>query len=175
MLKNVVIPLDGSALSEQALPYANLVVSPAGRITLLSVLEMPVDYDYALLDIPMTVVTAREVGQEELDVMQQRMLTYLQGQADDLRRKGYRVDCLVEVGKPAETIKEVAERITAQSIIMTTHGRTGFSKWLFGSVTQKVLAQMPCPVLVVPGKQPVESEETVKVTDTQTSPITSEM
>ena len=34
---------------------------------------------------------------------------------------------------------------------MSTHGRSGFSKWLFGSVTQKVLSAMPCPVIVIPG------------------------
>ncbi|MEL7434196.1 MAG: universal stress protein [Chloroflexota bacterium] len=173
MLNNVIVPLDGSALSEQALPYAANLVEATGRITLVSVLELLADYDYSLVDIPMTVVTAREIGQEEVDVMNQRMLQYLQGQADNLRRKGYRVDCVVEVGRPAEAINAVAERVSAQAIIMTTHGRTGFSKWLFGSVTQKVIAQMPCPVMVVPGKVVVEAEEPVGDTDSPTIPATS--
>ncbi|MEL6527191.1 MAG: universal stress protein, partial [Chloroflexota bacterium] len=110
---------------------------------------------------------------KEVDVMNQRMLQYLQRQADNLRRKGYRVDCVVEVGRPAEAINAVAERVSAQAIIMTTHGRTGFSKWLFGSVTQKVIAQMPCPVMVVPGKVVVEAEEPVGDTDSPTIPATS--
>ena len=52
MLKNIIVPLDGSDLSEQALRYAQDVIAPKGKITLLSVIEMPVDYDYTLVDIP---------------------------------------------------------------------------------------------------------------------------
>ena len=57
MLKHLLVPLDGSALSEQALDYAQNVIAPEGKITILSVIEVPSDYEYALVDIPMTVVS----------------------------------------------------------------------------------------------------------------------
>ena len=56
----------------------------------------------------------------------------------------------VEIGGPHTSIVEVAEREGADLIVMSTHGRTGLSHILLGSVTEKVVARAPCPVLVIP-------------------------
>jgi nucleotide-binding universal stress UspA family protein len=56
----------------------------------------------------------------------------------------------VEIGAPHTSIVEVAEREGADLIVMATHGRTGLSHILLGSVTEKVVARAPCPVLVIP-------------------------
>jgi nucleotide-binding universal stress UspA family protein len=56
----------------------------------------------------------------------------------------------VELGAAAAAIVETAEREAVDMIIMSTHGRTGLSHILIGSVTEKVVERAPCPVLVVP-------------------------
>jgi len=56
----------------------------------------------------------------------------------------------VEVGAPHANITELAEREGADLIVMSTHGRTGLDHILMGSVTEKVVARAPCPVLSIP-------------------------
>lgn len=159
MLKHVLVPLDGSALSEQALDFAQNVVADKGQITILSVIEVPTDYEYALVDIPMTMVTARQFTKDEYTTAYRRIQDYLTAFVRRLNKKGYTVECVVETGDPATVINEVANNTNAEAIVMTTHGRTGLNRWLFGSVTHKVISQMVRPVLVVPGTVP----EKVKV------------
>lgn len=171
MLKHLLVPLDGSALSEQALEYAQNVIAPEGQITILSVIEVPSDYEYALVDIPMTVVTARQFTKDEYDGAYRRVHTYLTAFARRLVEKGYTVECVVESGDPATVINEVANNTNAEAIVMTTHGRTGLNRWLFGSVTQKVISQMLRPVLVVPGTVPEKVQVPIK--DASQIPATS--
>jgi nucleotide-binding universal stress UspA family protein len=159
MLRHVLVPLDGSPLSEQALYYAQEIVASNGRLTLLTVVEIPVDYEYSLLDIPLTVVTARAYNESDYNNTRHRIEQYLNNKARKLVEKGYDVECLIETGDPATIIHDTASNKKANAIVMTTHGRTGLSRWLFGSVTQKVISQMPCPVMVVPGLHPVEAEQ----------------
>lgn len=56
----------------------------------------------------------------------------------------------VEVGAPHANIVELAEREGADLIVISTHGRTGLDHMLMGSVTEKVVARAPCPVLSIP-------------------------
>jgi nucleotide-binding universal stress UspA family protein len=163
MLRHVLVPMDGSQLSEQALAYAENVIAPNGRIILLSVIEVPVDYDYSLMDIPLTMVTARAYDEAEFNNTYRRVYDYLADKSRNLVAAGFEVECVVESGDPATVITEVAEKHKVNAIVMTTHGRTGFSRWLFGSVTQKVISLMPCPVLVVPGTVVEHKEEPVPV------------
>jgi universal stress protein A len=57
---------------------------------------------------------------------------------------------VVEMGAAAANIIEKAEREGVDRIVMSTHGRTGIDHLLIGSVSEKVIARAPCPVLVVP-------------------------
>lgn len=57
---------------------------------------------------------------------------------------------LVEIGGAVPSIVEKANEEGADMIIMSTHGRTGLDHIILGSVTEKVVARAPCPVLVVP-------------------------
>jgi len=62
---------------------------------------------------------------------------------------------LVECGVPAQVIMEVARRTATDLIVIATHGRTGLSRMLIGSVAERVVRRAGCPVLTVPpaGKQ----------------------
>jgi nucleotide-binding universal stress UspA family protein len=63
-----------------------------------------------------------------------------------------KVNLETPVGKTSSVIAERAKVLHVDAIAMSTHGRSGLSRWVFGSVTQRVLGLMPCPVLVVPGQ-----------------------
>ncbi len=60
----------------------------------------------------------------------------------------------VEVGASYANIVEMAEREGVDIIVMSTHGRTGLDHMLMGSVTEKVIARAPCPVLAIPARKP---------------------
>lgn len=161
MLKHILVPLDGSALSEEALYHAEAILKPKGKFTLLSVIESPTDYDYSLVDIPSSAILGRQFSDAEYENIYTRVRNYLEQKAQKLIKKGYVVDYVVERGNPANIIHEVAGARKVDVIVMTTHGRSGLSRWIFGSVTQKVINQMECPVLVIPGLHPVETEAEV--------------
>jgi nucleotide-binding universal stress UspA family protein len=56
----------------------------------------------------------------------------------------------IELGNPYSNIADLAEREAVDLIVMSTHGRTGLDHILLGSVTEKVIAHAPCPVLAIP-------------------------
>ena len=161
MLKHILVPLDGSALSEQALQIAENIIAPNGRIILLSVLELPTDYEFTLIDVPMTAVTARQYTKNDYNTAYRRVHDYLMSVARKLSDKGFTVECVVESGDPATVINDVANKQDVETVVMTTHGRTGLNRWIFGSVTQKVISHMLKPVMVIPGVQPIKAERQV--------------
>jgi nucleotide-binding universal stress UspA family protein len=150
MLSQVLVTLDGSQLSERALSYAKQVVDPTGEIILLTVVDVP---DYPIYTIyPMPVPAPEPDYTTIVTDMLAIAREYVDGIANNLRLAGYRVKTVVKSGDPATNIIEEAQERKVDAIVISTHGRSGFSKWLFGSVTQKVLGVMPCPVIVIPGK-----------------------
>ena len=151
MLHNLLIPLDESDLAELAVPYAKEIVSTHGTLTLLAVVDVPA-YPYMLAPsaYPMTVESDRAEYDHMVENMTSRARDYLRNVADRLSGEGYHVNIRVNSGDPANSIIETAKELNSDAIVMSTHGRSGLSRWVFGSVTQKVLAATPCPVLVVP-------------------------
>jgi len=149
MLKHVLVPLDGSEVAERALTYIREIVDPnAGRITLLSVLDIPVEY-------PMLAYHPVAVAYEkDSEYVQAQAIPaaneYLNHVAESYRNMGYIVEVESVIGDPASVIVEYAEDREVDAIMMSTHGRTGISRWIFGSVAGKVLASTPCPVFIVP-------------------------
>ncbi|MEM9951607.1 MAG: universal stress protein [Chloroflexota bacterium] len=152
MLKKIVVPLDGSLIAEQALDRVEQILAKNGQLILLSVIEIPNDYDYGLVDIPMTLVMAKQYSEQEYQNTQQRVEDYLIQAEKRFTAKGYLVEKIIETGDPATVINAIAEQKNADAIMMTTHGRTGLNRFLFGSVTQKVMSNMVCPVMVIPKK-----------------------
>lgn len=155
MLDHILVSLDGSELSERALKYAREVLCDKGHITLLCVVDVPEIAAYNFYPVP---VVATEPDQETLiDNLRKQATDYLAEQAKSLQAPDLTVEALVLVGEPASVIVEQAEERKVDAIVMSTHGRSGLSRWLFGSVTQKVLGTMPCPVFVVPGVNPQQN------------------
>lgn len=159
MFERILVPLDGSKRAEAALaPLDWLAVSPTSEILLTRACALrPVGAYEAVALMPADVDEARE---------------YLERVAADLRARGRRVRTLLREGPAPESILDAAAEENASLILMSTHGRTGFPRFVFGSVTEKVLRASPVPVMVIPAfatirpegpRQilvPLESEET---------------
>lgn len=151
MFKHVLVPLDGSEIAEKALGYARHITDPdGGRITLLTALDVP-EYPPAMY-YPAGVATY-EINQQTMNeqIIPQAQ-EYLLRMAQSLKDAGYNVQVEAIIGEPAMTIVEHAEKHSVEAIVMSTHGRTGFSRWLFGSVALKVLGSACCPVFIIPAR-----------------------
>jgi nucleotide-binding universal stress UspA family protein len=155
MFKHILVPLDGSALAETALEPAKQLVAADGSITLLMVVppaDIPI-YDY--YPVPLAVVRDYETSMHEAVPFTRE---YLERVAQPISESLHiQVNVRVEIGDPANTIVEVAKQLKPDAIVMSTHGRSGITRWLFGSVTQKVLAAATCPILVIPNFRSVET------------------
>ncbi len=154
MLNRVLVPLDGSELAEKALPEAQKITKPGGEIILLTAVDPPEYLSYSLYGTQP--VPPQPVGAGELDFMAVsrdmavQSEAYLKRLAAELEQVGFQARLLIEVGAPAEVIIKTAQAQRAEAVVMCTHGRSGLSRWILGSVTNKVLSAAPCPVFVIP-------------------------
>ena len=145
-IKTILVPLDGSALSEKALPYARMLAREHQATIRLLQAVSPSDVEYAVTRMPTQSETDR--------ALQRRFLLsdgYLDHVAAELRGNAIKVQTDVVLGDPARCIVEEAEKHTADIVVISTHGRTGFSRWVHGSVANHVIRSVPVPVLVVRG------------------------
>ncbi len=139
-IKNILVPLDFSKHSEQALKYAKEIAIPLkATIHLLHVLE-PLSTYGSWEGAPMTDLVGRAFEQAEQK---------LQGIAAILIDEGFAVKIKVMESHPDLAINGYAEQFSIDIIAMGTHGRRGLEYLLFGSTTEKVLRTAPCSVLAV--------------------------
>lgn len=139
----VVTPLDGSSLSESALPYAEEL---AQKLSLRLVIARAVDigmYTLAAEGYPISVTSLEEELEEEAN-------SYLNATAEWLRARGLNATPRLLRGSPAKAIIDLAHEIPQSIVVMTTHGRSGFKRWIMGSVAEKVVRFSGHPVLIVP-------------------------
>lgn len=148
VLRKALLPLDGSKVGETALPYAEeLALKMGAELVLLQVLE----FKY--------IAYGAEIGgyvpypQEWLTAAEESARDYLSGVEKRLRAKGINVSWRLESGAAADTIIQVAETIRADFIAMSTHGRSGVGRWVFGSVADRVVHSGKFPVFLVHAPQ----------------------
>ena len=153
--EKILVTLDGSKLAELALQHAEQVAQPETHIHVLSV----VTEDYMIesgLGLAQAMNADFALSSQQLpstqDVLDPRALRerveYLRQATDWLKDKGFNVTVEARTGKPIDEIVKVAAE-SFDLIVMATHGRTGLSKFVLGSVTEGVLRRSPCPVLVI--------------------------
>lgn len=141
MYKRVVVPLDGSPLAEGILPF---ILDIAGPLDLEIVLMRIVQ-----LRPPELIEGGRKVVFEDLETLIAKARAYLAPLAARLRERGVRVDTAVRDGDPVHEIIAGACELGADLIAMTTHGRSGLGRLLFGSVAEAVLRQSDLPVFLM--------------------------
>lgn len=156
MFKHVLVPLDGSELSEKALGPALQVLAPDGTLTLLSVIDLP-SINRVQFDIP--IKPDPQNPDDEVSIARKNIQAYLRRIIATLHlTPTVNTYLKVYVGDPGSLIPAIARTSQVDAIVMSTHGRSGLSRWVFGSVTQRVLSAGICPVVVVPGLVAVRTE-----------------
>ena len=159
-MNTILVPLDGSRLAEQALPYAQMLAQLLGaRVRLLQVISEPAHItmvDDTVLGFDGIDETAERYSERERrvwEVERQRAEDYLRPRAAQLHEAGLDIRTDVRLGLPAETIVEAARQSGASFVVMATHGASGLRRWALGSVTDKVVQVTTTPILVVRGGQ----------------------
>jgi len=145
MYRKILVPLDGSKLAECVLPHVEAVSKgrEAGNVILIRVVEP--------LDIP----TRGGMALSKDDLYQMEMERrseaekYLKQVASRLKRKGLVVRSEVLEGKAPETIAEYTKKNGVDLIVLATHGRSGISRWYWGSEADRILRSVCVPVLMV--------------------------
>jgi nucleotide-binding universal stress UspA family protein len=144
MYQKIVAPLDGSAFSECSLEHVVALAKGCQipSVVLLLVVEPPTRYPYYT-------GISQETVEEIRKQFQVQNKEYLDKVADRLKKKGINTSPVIVEGKPAEEILNYAEKNKADLIVMSTHGSSGFSRWAFGSVADRVVRHSSVPVLVI--------------------------
>lgn len=141
MYRRVIVPLDGSALAEGILPFILQIAGP---------LDMEVVLLRVMTPIPPSVVEAsRHVEVEDVEGRLAEARAYLAPLAAKLGTRGLKASVMVRRGEPAAEILAGAREAAADLIAMTTHGRSGLARLLFGSVAEVVLRESETPVFLM--------------------------
>ena len=154
MYRNILVPLDGSELSECALPHVKICANGCtGEVNVTLLRVIPPFHIYAGMEHNL------QTGQKErLEKDAQKLAgEYLERIAEPLRREGLNVGTETLNGQTAETIVDYAAKIGAGLIIMGSHGQSGLKDMLIGSVTDKVLHLSRAPVLIARPNGPVNN------------------
>jgi len=141
-IRLILAPTDFSEFSKQALRSAlELAQTFEAKLLLLNVVEPP--------PYPIEGIVPSNLGANLLDDLERRasdelaaVIPEAQGTKVDITRRGV-------VGIPYRKIIEVAEEEKADLIIVATHGRTGLSHLIIGSVAERIVRTAPCPVLTI--------------------------
>jgi nucleotide-binding universal stress UspA family protein len=144
MYRKILVPLDGSALAECALPHVRALAKggQAGEVVLLKVIEVDV------FPIPKSYARSFDFG-----ALKNAYLAEAQKYLDDLRAQlsseGIKVKVEMLEGKAGETIADYARKNGVDLIVIATHGYAGMKQLMFGSVALKVLHDSAVPILLV--------------------------
>ncbi len=138
MFTKILVPLDGSTLSERAVPYAQQMAGRNGRLLLVR-----------------ATMSHRRLGLSEMQAQDDAIgeaESYLANWTERLSRAGVDAEWRVYYGPATEGIREEASIHHVDSIAMSTHGRSGVERLMFGSVAEQALHDSQVPLLLVPAR-----------------------
>ncbi len=156
MYNKILVPLDGSKLAEAALPAVDEIILGAkeGRnieVTLLQVVPGKKDIITENVGWQAGGVIRIDYTEAELEQIRKPIKDYLENIAAGLRKNPtVTVNSLVRFGDdPADQILKVSDELKVDLIAISTHGRSGISRWAFGSVADRILRGGNTPVFMV--------------------------
>jgi len=136
MYKNIVLAYDGSKFSNKALKEAiSIAKASGGSLLILSVVNITDEFESEAPGLT--------------DKITERLLRLAQKALGKAVAAKVKAKVEVHVGDAYEMIVDVAKKKKADVIVMGSHGRTGLTRLLMGSVTSRVIGHAPCAVLVV--------------------------
>ncbi len=128
MYEKILVPLDGSELAERVIPYVKEIAKKLKSEVILLTVCMP------------------------NECMERPMRAYLEKRAEELQSLGIKTSQSVIEGKAASEILDFAQQNKIGLITISSHGRTGISRWAFGSVANKVLQRSHIPIILIRSK-----------------------
>ena len=139
-IRHLVVPLDGSALAETAIPVAQALAARLhiGVSLVQAILQSAVLYDMATVYDPRLDTELEQMAKE-----------YLHGVQGRFSQAGINAGAVVRKGSPAFEVLDYAEATPGALIVMTTHGLGGAARWVFGSVADRVMRAAAAPVLML--------------------------
>jgi len=158
MYKRIVVPLDGSAVAAQALPYAKMMATTLhAPVTLVAVVESPEQVSEQVRTAQATatvgILANSSISPDVWEKLHRSAMAQakesLEQAAAGLRKD--KIDATIGVleGSAPEKIMEAADKTPDSLIGMWTHGRSGLGRWVMGSVTDKVVHHAKSAVLVM--------------------------
>lgn len=129
MYHKVIVPIDGSENSEVVLPYIE---------------ELARNFGSELNFISVSAEPERTLGR----LLQRHLETLV----NEFKTKGLKASGFYTHGNPVEEITKYAQEMSADLIVMATHGHSGFVEWAIGGVAEKVLIRATEPILLIPVK-----------------------
>ncbi|WP_163337774.1 universal stress protein [Desulfopila sp. IMCC35008] len=156
MSERILLPLDGSKLGEAGLSYVHDLISKLApeekvEIILFHVITatrhtLHFQGGWEAVSVP--------YNEEELTKMKDEAISYLQEVSKGLQNTQATVQCKVSVNEnAADEIIKAEEEVNADLVAMSTHGRSGISRFTVGSVAEKVLRGGSVPVLMVRARE----------------------
>ena len=153
MYKRIVVPLDGSDLAERVLPHVQNCMEgfqPDSVVFVRVVEPVPTIFDD-------TAAISSSTSREKMIAYTQKVeeerksaaAEYLDGVRHRMKGEGVDLRSEVLVGRVAERLAEYIESQAMDLIIIATHGRSGISRWVRGSIAERVLSSSRIPVLMV--------------------------
>jgi nucleotide-binding universal stress UspA family protein len=141
----ILVPLDGSELAECIFPHLEALARgcQVKEVVLMRVVEpfrQPTPSEYIIK--PEEVIRINQEVKAEAE-------KYISQASAKIKRDGFRVKTEVPTGNPAETLADYATKNGVDLIVIATHGRSGVSRWVWGSVADRILRSACVPVLMV--------------------------
>ena len=147
MYKKIMVPLDGSKLAECVLPHVELMVKAcnAPEVILVQAFE------------PITIPVGREASKiKSLDQLMEFEVhgkteaeKYLKGIASQLAKSGINTKTEIIVGKASEALSDFAAKHAVDLVIIATHGRSGITRWVMGSIADRLIHSIKVPILLI--------------------------
>ena len=149
MYDKIMVPLDGSDLAECVMPHVEAVIAGfnCSEVALVRVVN-PVR-------LPVSVPAQGEYGFTEKDRQQMNANrkeaadNYLANLLDGMDHPGTEFQCVVLEGNPVAMLTEFAESNAVDLIVIASHGRSGISRWVMGSVAERIVRTACAPVMVI--------------------------
>ena len=147
MYKKIMVPLDGSKLAERVFPHLETVVKGCESPEVIVVQAVE----------PLSVPYGREVAQftslEQVKAFETHQKVeaekYLKEIVARLKETGVNAKADVIYGKAGEALSDYATKNNVDLVIIATHGRSGISRWVLGSVADRLIRSICVPVLMV--------------------------
>ncbi|MCB0064038.1 MAG: universal stress protein [Caldilineaceae bacterium] len=150
-VKRLLVPLDGSLVAEQALiPAAKLAKETGAVLVLLQVVQTLDPTNQRIL------FQSKAEAESTLNSWVLDGKNYLESVGQRLLQQGIQYESQIRTGDPDRVICATVVDSGTDMVVMGTHGRTGFRRWVYGSVANKVLRGVTCPLLLIRS----ETEET---------------